>query len=122
MENRGIYLIVYTGPGQPDNHKKPEWLQVTTGCCKFGKSLDLAGVYKRYNKHLNGNCEIIIAGRFKDRDDIDAIEKSVHKMLDSKRLRNCNNRPSEWMKPIELDELKKIFIKVIMNRFDIPFN
>jgi len=119
MENRGIYMVIYTGPGQPDNAKKPEWLTLSTGCCKFGQSLDLANVEKRYTKHLNGDCELIIAGRFKDRDDIDAIEKMLHHKLSDNRLININGRPSEWMEPLAQETLSNTLREVINERFSI---
>lgn len=120
MNNRGIYLVIYTGPGQDDNKRKPGYLWLSKGVCKFGQSLKMNGVSKRYNNHLGGNEKVYIAGIFKDRDDIDSIEKELHHRFEKYRLRNTkNNRPSEWMKPIPLSTLKKEFANVVKDHFSL---
>lgn len=116
---RGIYLVRYTGPGQDDNVKRPGYLWLSQGCCKFGQSLNIEDVQNRYSKHCNGNAEVKLVGYFKDRDDIDAIEKKLHKRLHSRRLKNSNNRVSEWMEPINDSELKEIFLEVVRKHFRI---
>jgi hypothetical protein len=119
MDNRGIYLIIYTGPGQEDHPKTPGYLWMPTGCCKFGQTQNLEGVYTRYAKHCNNNVTVEIAGRFRDRDDIDLIEKKLHHRFDHQRLKNYNNRKTEWMAPIPVDELKKAFQEVVNEHFQL---
>lgn len=63
--------------------------------------------------------EVKLVGYFKDRDDIDCIEKKLHSKLKAKRLRNSNNRPSEWMEPIDESDLKKVFLEVINEHYKI---
>jgi hypothetical protein len=118
MIDRGVYLVIYTGEGQEDDPKNVGWLWLPKGCCKFGQSLKLSGVEDRYRRHLK-QCEVKIAGRFKDRDDIDAIENAIHAKFANKRLKNRNGKPSEWMLHISEEELKKEFRNVIHEHFMI---
>ena len=119
MINRGVYLVIYTGEGQEDDAKKPGWLWLGKNSCKFGQSLGLKNVHKRYRTHLKGNCKLVIAGVFKDRDDIDAIEKQLHYKFASFRLINKNGRPSEWMKPISNNDLVNGFYEVVKAHFSL---
>jgi len=119
MDNRGIYLVIYIGPGQEDRANDPGYCWLPKGCCKFGQSLDLNNVTKRYADHCNGNVIVHKAGTFKDRDDIDAIEKKLHHRFNERRLLNRNNRRMEWMEPILMEELSSVFNEVIKEHFAI---
>lgn len=119
VNNRGIYLVKYTGPGQEDKENDPGFLRLPTGCCKFGQSLNIKDVEKRYLNHCNENAVVRLVGHFKDRDDIDAIEKMLHRRFHARRLKNRNNRVSEWMEPIPETELKKVFLEVVEEYYEL---
>ena len=119
MIDRGIYLVIYTGEGQEDKPKDLGFLRIEKSCCKFGKSLELSKVQERYNRHCNNQADVWIAGRFKDRDDIDLIEKKLHRHFRDMRLINRNNRPSEWMQPVNIEELRRVFHEVVRNHFSL---
>jgi hypothetical protein len=119
VNNRGIYLVRYTGEGQEDKKTEPGLLWLPKGCCKFGKSLNIKDVEKRYNTHCDNNVDVSLVGHFKDRDDIDAIEKALHKRFSSKRLINSRNRKSEWMQNIPETELRDAFIEVVSKHFKL---
>ena len=119
VNNRGIYLVIYNGPGQEDKKNDKGLLWLPPGACKFGKSLNIKKVKKRYLDHCNGNVEVTIVGRFKDQDDLHAIEKLLHGRFKENRLKNRNNRSSEWMDPINESQLKKIFKEVINEHFEL---
>lgn len=117
--DRGIYLVVYTGPGQEDSKRDPGYLWLPHGCCKFGQSLALSTVEKRYKDWCSGDAQVYTVGHFKDRDDIDAIEKALHHKFANKRLKNRNNRSSEWMQPVTEQELKTAVQEVITSHFKL---
>ena len=93
VNDRGIYLVVYTGPGQGDRKNDPGYLWLPPGCCKFGQSLSLSTVEKRYQDWCSGNADVILVGHFKDRDDIDTIEKALHHKFQGPADRRRGGRP-----------------------------
>ena len=120
--NRGIYLVRYTGNGQEDKPNNPGLLVIPNGACKFGQSLNLDTVEKRYISHFKKEENVIemhILARIQNRDDIDNIEKKLHKHFHDRRLLNKNNRPSEWMESIDSKELKKAFKKIFLEHFHV---
>mgnify|MGYP001036366682 CR=1 FL=1 len=119
VNDRGIYLVVYTGPGQGDRKNDPGYLWLPPGCCKFGQSLSLSTVEKRYQDWCSGNADVILVGHFKDRDDIDTIEKALHHKFTGRRLKNRNNRLSEWMQAIPMAELRNAVSEAIQEHFKL---
>ena len=120
--DRGIYLVIYTGKGQEDKPKNPGLLKIPTGACKFGQSLHLKDVKKRYEAHFKKEknvIEIHILAEIQNRDDIDKIERKLHQHFHDRRLINRNKRPSEWMESIDSKELKKAFKKIFLEHFHV---
>jgi len=117
--NRGLYLVKYTGEGREDNPNNPGLLFIKKGSCKFGQSLNLIEVKKRYVAHFKSedDIEMHILARLRDIDDINALEKKLHHAFDSRRLVNSNNRKSEWMLSEDIETLKKEFKKIFLNHF-----
>ena len=120
--NRGIYLVRYTGKGQEDKPHNPGLLKIPTGACKFGQSLNLDRVEKRYVSHFKKEEDVIemhILARIQNRDDIDKIERKLHLYFHDRRLPNRNERRSEWMESIDSKELKKAFKKIFLEHFHV---
>ena len=117
--NRGIYLAINVGKSFYDKKNNPEYLTVPSGAVKFGKSLDLLGINKRYKSHCGDDIETYAVAKIQDRDDIDNIEKLLHNYFDSYRLKNKNNRKVEWMEPIEIKILAQGVKDVMSNYFGI---
>ena len=66
--NRGIYLVRYTGNGQEDKPNNPGLLVIPNGACKFGQSLNLDTVEKRYISHFKKEENVIEKLRSKIKD------------------------------------------------------
>lgn len=118
--DRGIYLIVNDGPAFDDRKNDPEYLRVPHGAVKFGQSLKLSGVEKRYANHVgHGQLSVFVVCRLTNRDDIDAIEKAFHTKFHDVRLRNKRNRPVEWLEPLDASELNAGIRQVIYEHFEV---
>ena len=118
--DRGIYLVIYTGKGQEDKPKNPGLLKIPTGACKFGQSLNLKDVTKRYESAFaKDEIQMHILAEIQNRDDIDKIERKLHQHFHDRRLINRNKRPSEWMESIDSKELKKAFKKIFLEHFHV---
>ena len=124
---RGIYLVRYTGKGQQDKPKNPGLLKIPTGACKFGQSLNLDTVEKRYISHFKKEKNVIemhILAEIQNRDDIDKIERKLHLHFNDRRLRTLDKDgipkgTSEWMENIDSKELKKAFKKIFLEHFHV---
>ena len=123
--DRGIYLVIYTGKGQIDKPNTRNTLWIPKGACKFGQSLNLRDVTKRYKSAFAENeIEMHILAEIQNRDDIDKIEKKLHRYFHDRRLRtkDKDGNPkgtSEWMQNIDSKELKKAFKKIFLEHFHV---
>lgn len=118
--DRGIYLIINHGPAFDDRKTDPTYLRVPHGAVKFGQSLKLSGVKKRYENHIgHAQVSVLVVCRLTNRDDIDAIEKAFHTRFYDVRLRNKRNRPVEWLEPLTISELNAGIRQVIHQHFAI---
>ena len=123
--DRGIYLVIYTGKGQIDKPNTRNTLLIPTGACKFGQSLNLKDVTKRYESAFaKDEIQMHILAEIQNRDDIDKIERKLHLHFNDRRLRTLDKDgipkgTSEWMESIDSKELKKAFKKIFLEHFHV---